>query len=70
MADLDLWTENRTLSNFAEDTQSIIVIYYKTEVGITGCSRASRVRNVYKSQGLVKEAVEVVVLVVVEGITK
>ena len=24
MADLDLWTENSTLSNFADDTQSII----------------------------------------------
>ena len=23
MADLDLWTENSTLSNFADDTQSI-----------------------------------------------
>ena len=25
MADLDLWTENSSLSNFADDTQSIIV---------------------------------------------
>ena len=40
MADLDLWTENSTLSNFADDTQSIIVRDDKKNLLETASSEA------------------------------
>merc|ERR1711971_1313977 len=53
MADLDLWTENSTLSNFADDTQSIIVRENRKNLLETASSEANCVINFFRSNGLV-----------------
>jgi len=62
MADLDLWTENSTLSNFADDTQSIIVRENRKNLLETASSEANCVINFFKSNGLVNNADKAAVL--------
>ena len=53
MADLDLWTENSTLSNFADDTQSIIVSNNRKNLLETAVMEAN---SFFNSNGLVSNA--------------
>ena len=62
MADLDLWTENSTLSNFADDTQSIIVREDRKNLMETASSEANCVINFFRSNGLVNNADKAAVL--------
>ena len=62
MADLDLWTENSTLSNFADDTQSIIVRENKKNLLETASSEAKCVIDFFRSNGLVNNADKAAVL--------
>ena len=56
MADLDLWTEDSTLSNFADDTQSIIVSDNRKNLLETASSEANKVINFFRNNGLVNNA--------------
>jgi hypothetical protein len=56
MADLDLWTENSTLSNFADDTQSIIVSDNRKNLFETASIEANSEKNFFNSNGLVNNA--------------
>ena len=62
MADLDLWTENSTLSNFADDTQSIIVSDNRKNLLETASIEANNVINFFRSNGLVNNADKAAVL--------
>ena len=62
MADLDLWTVNSTLSNFADDTQSIIVRENRKNLLETASSEANCVINFFRSNGLVNNADKAAVL--------
>ena len=62
MADLDLWTDNSKLSNFADDTQSIIVSDDRKNLLETASSEANHVINFFKSNGLVNNADKAAVL--------
>ena len=62
MADLDLWTDNSTLSNFADDTQSIVVRDNRKNLLETAASEANNVINFFKSNGLVNNADKAAVL--------
>ena len=62
MADLDLWTENSTLSNFADDTQSIIVRENRKNLLETATSEANCVIDFFRSNGLVNNADKAAVL--------
>ena len=62
MADLDLWTENSNLSNFADDTQSIIVSDNRESLLETAASEANSVMNFFNSNGLVNNADKAAVL--------
>ena len=61
MADLDLWTENSTLSNFADDTQSIIVSDHRKNLLETAVIEANSVIN-FNNNGLVNNADKAAVL--------
>ena len=52
MADLHFWTENSTLSNFADDTQSIIVSDNRKNLLETATTEANNVINFFNSNGL------------------
>ena len=62
MADLNLWAENSTLSNFAKDTQSIIVSDNRKNLLETTSIEANRVVNFFSSNGLVNNADKAAVL--------
>ena len=62
MADLDLWTDNSNLSNFADDTQSIIVSDDRKNLLETASSEANHVMNFFRSNGLVYNADKAAVL--------
>ena len=62
MADLDLWTENSSLSNFADDTQSIIVSDNRENLLETAAIEANSVINFFNSNGLVNNADKAAVL--------
>ena len=62
MADLDLWTENSKLSNFADDTQSIIVSDDRKNLLETAAIEANSVINFFNSNGLVNNADKAAVL--------
>ena len=62
MADLDLWTENSNLSNFADDTQSIIVSDDRKNLLETAAIEANSVINFFNSNGLVNNADKAAVL--------
>ena len=62
MADLNLWAENSTLSNFAEDTQSIIVCDNWKNLLETTSIEANRVVNFFSSNGFVNNADKAAVL--------
>ena len=62
MADLDLWTENSTLSNFADDTQSTIVRENRKKLLETASREANCVINFFRSNGLVNNADKAAVL--------
>merc|ERR1739846_15980 len=67
MADLDLWTDNSTLSNFADDTQSIVVRDNRKNLLETAASEANNVINFFKSNGLVNNADKAAVLYNAKG---
>ena len=62
MADLDLWTENSNLSNFADDTQSIIVSDDRKNLLETAAIEANSVISFFNSNGLVNNADKAAVL--------
>ena len=62
MADLDLWTENSNLSNFADDTQSIIVSDNRESLLETAASEANSVMSFFNSNGLINNADKAAVL--------
>ena len=62
MADLNLWTENSTLSNFADDTQSIIVSDNKSNLLEITTKEANSVINFFGSNNLVNNAEKAAVL--------
>ena len=62
MADLDLWTENSNLSNFADDTQSIIVSDNRENLLETAAMEANSVISYFNSNGLVNNADKAAVL--------
>ena len=62
MADLDLWTVSSTLSNFADDTQSIIISDNRKNLLETASSEANDVINFFRSNGLVNNADKAAVL--------
>ena len=62
MADLDLWTENSNLSNFADDTQSIIVSDNRENLLETAAIEANSVIGFFNSNGLVNNADKAAVL--------
>jgi hypothetical protein len=62
MADLDLWTVNSTLSNFADDTQSIIVSDNRKNLLETASSEANKVIDFFRNNGLVNNADKAAVL--------
>ena len=62
MADLDLWTVNSTLSNFADDTQSIIVRENRKKLLETASSEANCVISFSRSNGFVNNADKAAVL--------
>ena len=49
MADLNLWTENSVLSNFADDTQSIIVSDNRQTLLDTTTKEANNVLSFFRS---------------------
>ena len=62
MADLDLWTEERFLSNFADDTQSIIVHENKERLLEITTKEANSVIKFFGSNNLVNNADKAAVL--------
>jgi hypothetical protein len=62
MADLNLWTEDSTLSNFADDTQSIIVSDNRKNLLETASIEANSVISFFNSNGLVNNADKAAVL--------
>ena len=62
MADLDLWTENSNLSNFADDTQSIIVSDDRKNLLETAAIEANSVISFFNCNGLVNNADKAAVL--------
>ena len=62
MADLDLWVENSTLSNFADDTQSIIVSDNQKNLLETAVKESKSVIDFFRSNGLVNNADKAAVL--------
>ena len=67
MADLDLWTEESGLSNFADDTQSVIIsVDRETALRITK-REANSVINFFSSNNLVNNSDKAAVLVNCKG---
>ena len=62
MADLDLWTKNSTLTNFADEMQSIIVSDNRKNLLRTASIEANSVIGFCNSNGLVINADKAVVL--------
>ena len=56
LADIDLWTDQSLLSNFADDTQSIIVGYNLEEVINITRNEANNVIDFFESNNLVNNA--------------
>ena len=61
-ADLDLWTENSTVSNFADNTQSIIVSDNRKNLLETASIEANSVIYFFNSNDLVNNADKAAVL--------
>ena len=70
MADLNLWTENSTLSNFADNTQSTINSDNRKNLLETTSIEANRVVNFFSSNGLVNNADKAAVLYNCKGKSK
>ena len=62
MADLDLWVQNSFLSNFADDTQSIIVCNKKEELLETTTQEANKVMDFFRDNNLVNNPEKAAVL--------
>ena len=56
MADMDLWTENSILSNFADDTQSIIISENTEKALEIATKEANSVVSFFESNNLVNNA--------------
>ena len=62
MADLDLWTENSTLSNFADDTQSIVIHENRDSLLEITSKEANNVIKFFGINNLVNNAEKAAVL--------
>ena len=62
IADMDLWTDNSKLSNFADDTQSIIISGSKVNLLEITTREANNVIRFFGSNNLVNNAEKAVVL--------
>ena len=56
MADMNLWTEKSTLSNFADDTQSLVISDNLEEAFETTSKEANNVISFFESNNLVNNA--------------
>jgi hypothetical protein len=70
MADLELWTEDSKLSNFADDTQSIIISDNRDDLLETAKIEVKSVMNFFSSNGLVNNADKAAVLYNCKGKSK
>ena len=68
MADMDLWIENSKLSNFADDTQSLIISNSVEEVLEITTKEANNVINFFGSNNLVNNPEKAAVLYNSKGI--
>ena len=62
MADLDLWAKNSMLSNFSDDTQSIVISECKESLLEVTTQEANNVINFFGSNNLVNNAEKAAVL--------
>ena len=62
MADMDLWTQNSLLSNFADDTQSIIIANSKENLLDLTTIEANSVITFFRSNNLVNNADKAAIL--------